>query len=106
MTGRAHYLVLYALILSLLWVAWIIVFLPTRSVSFDKECTELQAAAATHEPEFMTQCLERMGKGPENAAVNLLLITCLALVLLSLGTLWRERSLLARSKRDSVPTTS
>jgi hypothetical protein len=74
----------YALTFSILWILWIVVFVPTQITSYGSECGELQVLAGTNQPNFVAQCVRTMDPGPQTTLTRLLLVTCIVLVLLSI----------------------
>jgi hypothetical protein len=105
MSSGRHYLGVYALIVSVLWAIWVFQAVPAYAVSPLRQCHELQTAAGMHDQAFIDLCMQKMNEGSERVLVWCLLLTLLALVLLSVATLLRERSLFARIGRPRQPLT-
>ncbi len=89
----------YVLVLSMLWIAWILRFLPTQSIPGALTCTQLSFSAHSSNQVFVAECVRLLKERPEDTEEMLLLITCAALALVSTGMLLRERSLAARIRQ-------
>src|SRR5215472_13015325 len=96
MSRRSPLLGICTLILSVLWVVWVLQYLPTQSVSEARTCSELSSLAHADPQVFAPECERLLTRGPEGSTLLVLIVTCAALVTVSIALLARERNLLKR----------
>ena len=91
----------YATLVSVLWLLWVVVFLPSQAISGHEQCRDLQELAGTHKSTFDEQCVRMMREVSDSVAPKLLIVSCVALAILSLGLWIQERRYEARLKTIS-----
>ena len=84
----------YAVVISIAWIGWLIVFLPTQSRPAAMTCAQLSSLAHVDAGSFASECQRLVTNSPGDVEVYLLLATCILLLAVSVGLLLRERSLL------------
>ena len=80
-----------ALLLAVLWMVFVFLYLSSHSVSPLRTCDELAAIANASAAGFRPRCLDVLAQRPEASAGLIALITCVAMIVVAVVLLLRER---------------
>ena len=86
-----------ALVLSILWLTWVVIYLPAQSRPAQMTCAQLSSEVQVATEQFVSACRRLVQDEPDRGTANALIVSSLALVLLSIAVFMRERNLLRRT---------